>query len=118
MIYSNILSNKNTASGGYYIGDVRKNCLKEEIVSNEAECKNAATRLGLTFTGTFTSSDVPAGCYYYDGYRTKFNTVIDTHATNKANFGGRGGVCKKGKGIISLPDVYITLLEYNTKFIL
>ena len=102
MIYSKLLLNKTTASGGYYIGDGNKNCpFTEEIVSTEAECKKAAPRLGLTYTGSFTSSDVPAGCYYYDDYRAKFNTVVDPYATNKARFGRRGGVCKKGKGIIS-----------------
>ena len=119
MIYSKLLSNKNTASGGYYIGDGKKNCpFTEEIVSNEAECKKAALRVGLTYTGSFTSSDVPAGCYYYDDYRAKFNTVVDPYATNKARFGRRGGVCKKGKGLYLKPVAYIKLSQYNTKFTL
>ena len=75
-----------------------KNCVLDDIVATESECKVAITRLGLQYQSSFPWFSRPAGCFYH-GNRGYFNQLTDPSATNPLDdLSDMGGVCQ-GKGI-------------------
>ena len=88
----------------YFKNGIGENCPASQIIDTESECKNsAADVLGLSFVGSLTSIDYPAGCYWNNRI-VFFNRIIDPSQTNQESFGNRGGVCVgtgKPKNIIS-----------------
>ena len=100
----------------YYRGFRAENCfVNEETIANLEDCKNAITRLGLSFGGSSSLNDRPAGCFYGDcntcenhengkhchtGKDCKgfFNTITDPNKTNKPRYHSRhlGAICNRG----------------------
>ena len=99
----------------YYRGFRGENCfVNEETIANLEDCKNAITRLGLSFGGSSSRSDRPAGCFYDDcktcntnekgqhchtGKKCKgfFNTITDPNKTTpESDSRHMGPVCKRG----------------------
>ena len=70
-------------------------------MSELEECKDAATKLGTTYFGSFDLKERPAGCYYL-----AFNNSIEIEVELFFNLAdpsdilniapNAGGVCKKG----------------------
>ena len=85
----------------YYLGKLGTACSASEVVSDLEECKDAATKLGRTFNGTFNLNYRPAGCYYlhynYTGPDVLNNNTNFNLADQPFNIAPTGGgVCKKG----------------------
>ena len=102
----------------YYRGFRAENCfVNEETIANLEDCQNAITRLGLSFGGSSSWNDRPAGCFYGDcntcenhengkhchtGKDCKgfFNTITDPNKTNKPkprDFSRHlGAICNRG----------------------
>ena len=84
---------------GYHKTSNGKHCTLDDIVTTEAECKVAITRLGLQFQLSFPWFSRPAGCFYR-GNHGFFNQLTDPSATKPTDdLSDMGGVCH-GKGIV------------------
>ena len=87
-----------------------QSCPIGRIVATIDKCKHASAVLGLTYVGTYRSSEAAAGCHWenrcnspgYEGCHTsakesQFNAIVDPSQTNPERFGATGGVCVKGR---------------------
>ena len=81
----------------YYLGKLGTECSASEIVSKSKECKDAATKLGLYYGGTFYLNYRPAGCYYvsYNHTNYTFFNLADPSETHNIK-PNAGGVCQRG----------------------
>ena len=92
-----------STEGQYYRTFNGKNCVQNDILSNEEECKLVTRELGLTWDRADTFDTRPAGCFYHDdmGY---FNQLKASFSTNPTSiFKSMGAVCKRG--ILSIVDL-------------
>ena len=85
-----------STEGQYYRTFNGKNCVQNDILSNEEECKSVTRELGLGWDRTDTFDTRPAGCFHHDdmGY---FNQLKVSFSTNPTSiFESMGAVCKRG----------------------
>ena len=86
-------------------------------MSESKECKDAATKLGLHYGGTFNLNYRPAGCYFvsYKNKNYTFFNLADPSETHNIK-PNAGGVCQKGISDICskycISTLVVTLLSH------
>ena len=90
-----------------------KNCVLDDIVTTEAECKVAIARLGIQYQSSSPWFIRPAGCFYH-GNRGYFNQLTDPSATNPPDdLSDMGGVCQgKGISLLNMPFTFVLVYDY------
>ena len=73
-----------------------EHCPLGEIITTGVDCAKAALKLTVSYGGSFTSANWPAGCFwskFVGQFRAQFNTITDPFAATPEGPGG--GICKK-----------------------
>ena len=85
--------------GEYYKTLTGENCPKNSIITTEAECEHASSKIGLTWGGKPTANkEHPYGCYWA---RKNDKTRFDENAKPSnidLTFPGAAGICKRLAG--------------------
>ena len=81
----------------FFFGNVASDCILDEVVDTESNCRFAAQMLGKEYMKDSKGphSDWPAGCYYrMISDDVHFNTILDPFGTNNLQYSSKG-VCVK-----------------------
>ena len=79
----------------FFFGNVASDCIVDEVVDTESNCRFAAQMLGKEYMKDSKGPhyDWPAGCYYrMMSDDVHFNTILDPFGTNNLQYSSKG-VC-------------------------
>ena len=108
------------AEGKYYRTFKGQNCARDDILTNQTECKYATAIFGFNWDKTDIFDSRPAGCFYHDdlGY---FNQLTNSSSTKPPSFfDSMGALCKRGMinvfAEFKVLSLNISMLLDNFKF--